>query len=279
MSINFTRLSHVPYRITDRNITLALTPIYCRGYPMRVFNLILILICVSCLNSPENEDKPKVVYSACTQADQLQNKCTRFMDRKIFLSFSQGLDPNKNNEFQKIAVRQAFREIEELTNLGSGYFTFEEIDPVFIEPIVEPTTGTVFRSFVQILPDAEFNGLANRFGFIPDQNSITVINAANKRQFYLVIRASCFNPNDPVCTNDIAATMGTLGIKALIARQLGVLTGMPLSCLTFNKTMCADFPRDDQWSTMEKNSWAASFNNSLETIANNPGFYEEFFIE
>ena len=246
---------------------------------MRFKLLALLFLCVGCLEEKEDKPDPKVVYSACSEADQEQKKCTRFMDRKIYLSFSQGLDPNKNNEFQKVAVKEAFREIEEITDLGSGYFTFEEIDPAFIEPITEPVSGSEFRSFVQILPDAEFNSIANQFGFIPDQNSITVINAANKRQFYLILRASCFNPNDPICTNDAGATMGTMGVRALIARQLGILTGMPLTCTPFERTMCADFPKDEQWSTTEKSYWAASFNNALETIANNPNFYEEFFLE
>lgn len=246
---------------------------------MKTLLILILLSLMGCETKKEDDGKTKIVYSACSIAEQSQNKCTRFMDRKIYLSFSLGLDPNKNNEFQKIAVKDALREIAEETNLGAGYFSFEEIDPSFIQPITETTTAESFRSFIQILPDAEFNTVAAEFGFIPDQNAITVINAANKRQFFIILRASCFNPNDVLCTHDPSATMGSLGVKALIARQLGVLTGMPLSCSSFDRTMCGDFPRDSQWSTTQKSFWAANFNNALETIANNPNFYEEFFLE
>jgi len=241
--------------------------------------LSMLVLMTGCLESNPDDGAAKTVFTTCSVADQLQNKCTRFMDRKIYLSFSLGQDPSKNNEFQKITVREALRDIEESTNLGSGYFSFEEIDPTFIEPIIEQTVASEFRSFIQILPDGEFNEIAESFGFIPDQNAITVINAANKRQFYMLLRASCFNSNDTVCTNDGAATMGEPGVKALIARQLGVLTGIPLDCSLNERTMCAEFPSDLQWSSAQKRYWSASFNNALETIGNNPSFYEEFFIE
>ena len=73
--------------------------------------------------------------------------------------------------------------------------------------------------------------------------------------------------------------MGGMGVKALVARQLGALTGMSYNCTTVDRSMCAEFPRDTQWSTVQKNYWFASFNNALETITMNPDFYEEFFLD
>lgn len=246
-----------------------------------VSNILLFgaLFALYSCNEKKDEESPKIVYTACSVEDQLKNKCTRFMDRKIYLSYSTGIIADKNNEFQKLAVKEALQEIADTSNLGPDYFSFQEVDPTFIEPTIEIAYGTEFRSFIQILPDSEFNVLANNFGFIPDQNAITVINGANKRQFYIVFRASCFNPNQISCTNDSGAVMGNQGIKALVARQLGLLTGMSLNCVSMDRTMCGDFPRNGQWSTIERSFWTGSFNNALETISNNPKFYEEFFLE
>ncbi len=233
----------------------------------------------SCL-APEEEDDSKKVYVVCSIESQSKGECTRFMDRTIHLSFSTGDNPNKNNAFQKQEVIDAFNEISQLTDLGAGYFKFKEVDPVLIEPVFEEQTGGEFLSFVQILPDSEFNEIAGNFGYIPDPNAVTVINSANKRQFYILLRASCFTPNNINCTNDGSAIMGTNGIRALVARQLSLLVGIPLTCSNgVLKTGCADFPSDDQWTLDRKSAWAASYNNALETISNNPDFYEEFFLE
>ena len=73
--------------------------------------------------------------------------------------------------------------------------------------------------------------------------------------------------------------MGGMGVKGLVARQLGALSGMSYNCVLVDRTMCADFPRDTHWSTVQKSYWFASFNNALETITMNPEFYEEFFLD
>ena len=237
-----------------------------------------LLVLAGC-NPKEEGDEPKVIYTTCSKADQEKNKCTRFMDRTIHFSYSVGLNPEKNNEFQKLAIRDALSEIEENTSLGGGYFKFTEVDPSLIQPVTSKSFGNNFKSFIQVFPDAEFNTLATEFGYLPDTNAITVLNSANKRQFYIVFRASCFNPNEFNCTNDADAIMGSMGVKALVARQLGALTGMSYNCTLIDRTMCADFPRDSQWSTIQKNYWFASFNNALETITMNPDFYEEFFLD
>lgn len=241
--------------------------------------LFLALFIISC-SSSEEENTPERVYVTCSKSDQAANKCTRFMDRKIYFSFSTSPNPNMNNAFQKQEVQDALEEISEITQLGTGYFTFEEIDPILIEPVTDEDNSSGFRSFIQIWPDDEFIDFANEFGYVPDENAITVLNTSNKRQFYMIIRSSCFIANDTRCSQDAGATMGTNAIRALVARQLGSLVGIPMDCSTsINRTMCPFFPRDEQWTLSEKQYWQANFNNSLETISNNPDFYRELTLE
>lgn len=242
--------------------------------------ILLSIILVSSCAQETDEESPKKVYVSCSLEEQQANKCTRFMDRVIHLSFSTGSDPSKNNAFQKQEVIDAMEEVARLTQLGSGYFSFKEVDPVLIEPVTEETYADEFRSFIQVWPDLEFNEFADEWGSTPDQNAILVLNKANKRQFYLILRASCFTPNDSRCTNDNGAVMGSNGIRALVARQIGQLVGIPVNCsLGDERAMCSDFPSDSQWTLAQRQYWAANFNNALETISNNPDFYEEFFLE
>lgn len=241
--------------------------------------LALLFLQVSCNEEKNKEEGTKKIYVTCSLEQQAQKKCYRFMDRKIYLAFGSPTDPTKNNAFQKSQIKDALNFISENTNLGPGYFQFEEVDPTLIEPVVEISYATKFRSFIQVLPDQEFNQFSENWGFLPDKNAVIVLNKANKRQFYLIIRASCFEPNDENCTYDPNAYMGSSGVSALIARQFGHLVGLTTNCSTYSRLMCPDFPSDSQWSTTERNFWVGGFNNQLEIIQNTPDFYENFYLE
>ncbi len=230
----------------------------------------------SCAKTEEEENK--TIYVVCSQEDFAAGKCLRYMERNIYLAFASGGNPNKNNIFQKQIVKDVMDEVALKTDLGSGYFNFIEIDPSFIEPLTEATqAGMGFKSFIQIYPDDEFNLFADKWSFVPDQNAVVVLNSANKRQFYMIIRASCFETNDLNCTSNAAVSMGETGAKALIARQLAQLVGSPYDCSQGNEnTMCASAPSEDQWLVGEKNKYFSMFNSQLETIRLNPDVYDVF---
>lgn len=241
---------------------------------MRVLLLLTLLFVFGC--GEESTEEPKKIYVTCSVEDSKNNRCTRYMDRDIHLAYSLNGEPNKNNAFQKQEIINAFKDIEESTPLGAGYFRFSEVDPILIEPVFEPAVAEKFRSFIQVVPTEEFNELAGQFGSIPDSNSIVVINAANKRQFYIIFRAECFEPNNILCTNDEDAIMGSNGVKAMVARALSFLVGVSINCSTNERIMCPDFPSDLQYVSTEKMFWSASFANALSVIDNTPGFYENF---
>jgi hypothetical protein len=199
----------------------------------------------------------------------------RWMDRKVYFAQSNGAFPLRNNEFQKAKVKEAFNDIAARTDLGSTYFQFEDVEEGLLSPIIETTTSAgEFKSFVLILPDEDFNDFVfNQLGGdTPDPNAVTIVNAAYKRKFFIIFRASCFSGG---------ASCGTItssfGVRALVARQLALLVGLTArDCDDFpNDVMCASSPKDTQWLPDQRDSWVANFNNQLEIIKLSPGFYDE----
>jgi hypothetical protein len=152
----------------------------------------------------------------------------RWMDRNIYFAYSQGgaANANRNNEFQKQKVKDALIDIANRSNLGSNYFNFINTDEARLTPILTATTSSSeFKSFILILPDADFSDyVVNQLGgTVPDPNAVTVLNSAYKRQFFMIIKASCFS-SDVACNGITSAS----GLRALVARQIGLMTGMPL---------------------------------------------------
>jgi hypothetical protein len=255
-----------------------------------------------------------LVFGACNSSTSspstaATNPSLRWMDRTIYFAYSSQTDPSRNNEFEKSEIQDALDDVASESSLGSGYFSYVEEDESDLTPsLTLETSATDFQSFIVIWDDADFsNFVVNQLGgSIPDPNALTVINAAYKRKFYMIFKASCFTSSS--ACNSI--TSG-LGLRAMLARQLGLMTGMSITDCTQNpyNVMCANTPSDSQWAQSitcssvldsttcgnvgctwdttsascggntiysPKNSWVASFNNVLETILNNPNFYEEF---
>ena len=212
---------------------------------------------------------PGVVYKEYTPT-------YRWMDRQIYFAFSSGTVADRNNEFQKAKVQDALKEISLTSNLGENYFTFSEVDEAILQPIYIPgQQSNEHKSFILIWPDVDFNNfVVNTLGgSVPDNNAVTVVNAAYKRKFYMIIKASCF-VSSAAC-NGITQN----GLRALIARQMGSLVGMSIKqdCTADPvNTMCASLPNNDQWNDLNKLRFENSFNNSLEAVLNNINFYDEY---
>ena len=239
-----------------------------------LLTLLSLTLLVGCAKD-DGEDTVITKYVGCSKALEGQGDCIRWMDRTVYFAFSNANNPNRNNEFQKAKVREALEEIEELTLLGRNYFDFKEVDEGLLNPIIEPgLSPSQYKSFILIWPDSEFNDfVVNQLGGnIPDPNAITVINSAYKRKFFMIFRASCF-VSAATCN-----AISTPGLNALVARQMGLLTGIaPLSCDDEpENVMCADIPSDVQWSEINKQKWASTEDNILEVILNNPNFYDEY---
>lgn len=233
---------------------------------------ILVLVSLSACNK-DSETTVVTKYVGCSKALEGQGDCIRWMDRNIYMAYSNGTD--RNNEFQKAKIKEALQEIQQNTILGDNYFHFAEVDEGLLSPIVEPgLSPNNYKSFILIWPDAQFNSfVVNTLGGnVPDANAITVINSAYKRKFYMIFKASCFN-TAPQCNN-----LSTPGLRALVARQLGFLTGLPpVNCASDpENVMCASAPSDVQWSELNKQRWQSTENNILEVILNNPNYYDEY---
>lgn len=238
--------------------------------------LILSMLFFGC--AKEEEAKTVDKYVNCTKAQEGKGQCIRWMDRTIYFAYSSASDSNRNNEFQKAKVQEALNEIQEITMLGPGYFEYKEVDESLLNPLIEDNLAEAeYKSFILIWPDSVFNSFitSELGGNTPDPNGLAVINAAFKRKFYMILRASCF-----VSSADCNG-ITTTGLRALVARQLGFVTGLQPKSETYCNTypqnvMCTDFPEDAQWDEVNKLRYASALNNILETILNNPNFYEEY---
>jgi hypothetical protein len=221
-----------------------------------------------------------LVLSSCkkNEADTATEPSYRYMDRVIYFAVpNTGSSNDKNNVFQKETVKDSLKEIELMTGLGEGYFSFEEASqdalPISLNDSYLDDASTQV-SFIQILPDTEFTALVNEInGDLPDPNAITVMNSSNKRKFFIVIKAGCFS------SASSCGSVGVLGIRAIIARQLSLMTGMSTKdCALYpNEVMCSN-PSDTQWGPNSKELWKSSFNNALEVIDNTPSFYDQLFM-
>lgn len=242
--------------------------------------LISLVLLTSCMSSKKEE--PKVVYAVCTAALESQGTCTRYMDRKIYFAANIFDEPYTNNPFDVERVQDILREISSNTNLGDNYFEFYTTDKNSLNLILEAqTVPGGFKSFIQILPDIEFNEIYATVNS-PDPNAILEVNQANKKQFYLILRESCFRSNNVNCTNSVGQSFtSNKGLKALVARSFGRMIGLrTTNCGTkYDHPMCATEPNDDQWSITEEIRMYDLFNNALETITNSPTFYEVYFEE
>jgi hypothetical protein len=231
---------------------------------------ILLLITLALLSGCNKTSEDTVIYKDPVPV-------YRWMDREIYLAFSTGGNANRNNEFQKAKVQEAFNEIaKDSLFLGAGYFSFKEVDEAILQPIVEVgQSPNTYKSFVLIWPDLDFNNfVVNTLGgTVPDQNGVAIINASYKRKFYMILKASCFTSS--AACNGISSQ----GLKGLIARQMGLLVAIPpqttTQCNADPENVMCPIPNNEQWNDSNKIRFLRSFDNQLEAILNNPNYYDE----
>lgn len=197
----------------------------------------------------------------------------RWMDRNIYFAYSDITDVSRNNTFQKERIKDSINYLAQQTMLGEGYFKFSETDESALNIYVEQAAAddTTQKSFILIWPDATFNSFVQSqlSGSIADPNVITVMNNANKRKFFMIFKASCFE------TNSLCSNIGVNGLNAMIMRQFGLISGLSIKdCLTYpNEIMCASIPSDSQYTDNSQLRFFAALNNVLITILSTPGFY------
>jgi hypothetical protein len=204
-----------------------------------------------------------------------------WMDKTLALASPNG---QKNNTFFMQDVIESLNEISCSTILGCNYFSKEEqTTPESSIPFYFERTELAERSksYVMIWPDVDINGFITDNDLSPaDPNSVMFINQAYKRNFSLILRSSCFDANNALCDGGNGGITRD-GLTALIARQLGLMVGLPIKDCTAspNHVMCAELPTDNQWSLSSKTQFFNQFNNALEFIGNNKDFYKELRIQ
>lgn len=173
----------------------------------------------------------------------------------------------------------AIREVERNTDLGEGYHRFTYKDAELLEKPRETELLDRFETNIEVWDDARFNRLLEELPAQEDPNAIWVYNRANKKQFWLIFRASCFESNNQSCTNTVDGTYTPdKGAYALVARTIARFVGSVVKTCDQGDSdpMCADFPNDLQWSESERTRIFRIIDNGLELIRNDPNFYEVF---
>lgn len=197
---------------------------------------------------------------------------TNWMDKKVYFT-AYGTD-DKNNTFHKDKVREALSFIASNTLLGEDYFTFVETTETLNFFQDRQDLDYIAPSWIQIWPDVDIDNLLLNAPYFPDLNAYTQLNRANRDQFTMILRTSCFKNS----TNCGDSGLDDRGTSALLARQLGYLVGMnPKSCVTFpNDVMCSISPNNLQWEPESQFIFFNKFNNYLEFIGNIPNFYNYY---
>lgn len=206
-----------------------------------------------------------------------------WMDKFVYFEAQSG-NPSDynylyNGFFQKESIKDALDEIGCDTLLGCNYFLYGEKPANSIKMSIDKQNNSAeSQSSILIWGDPKFNDFVlNDIGSeVPDENALSLINAAKKSNFQMLFRGSCFY-QDPNCSGNNNG-ISTNGIKALVARQLGLISGLSLKdCNDYPNDVMCSFPDDNQWNEENKFIWINKFNNILETIGNNPYFYDQYF--
>lgn len=197
---------------------------------------------------------------------------TNWMDKKVY--FSAFGTTEKNNTFHKDKVRSALSYIASNTLLGNNYFTFVETNDNLNFFQERQDLNYIAPSWIQIWPDVDVDNLLLSAPYFPDLNAYTQQNRANRDQFTMILRTSCFK-NSTNCGDN---GLDDRGSSALLARQLGFLVGLNTkNCLIYpNDVMCSISPNNLQWEPESQFIFFNKFNNYLEYIGNIPNFYNYY---
>lgn len=175
-----------------------------------------------------------------------------WMDRKINVGCPVS---DKNNVFDIEIVLDALDEIACSTILGCGYFNteFAKNNCISENQIPLDLERTEYdrenESYLMIWPDLDFNDFVNGNSLnIPDPNSMLFVNSAKKSNYTMIFRRSCFGVNEENCDGGNGG-ISILGAKALVARQIGLMSGINLKNCSDDPldVMCADIPSNFQW--------------------------------
>jgi hypothetical protein len=195
----------------------------------------------------------------------------KWIDKNFYMACfsqdsSQGGDSFTRAGFNNIVfdmnlIAQTMNEIATDTLLGSSYISGDinyhqarcqpdQLSGGSIPIILERTdSDSVSVSSIRVWDDATFNTFVNNNELaLPDPNALLLINQAKKDRFTLIFRGSCFGTNQEFCDGGNGG-ISVAGTKALVARQLGLMVGLPLKDCTLepDHVMCPDLPSDWQW--------------------------------
>ena len=224
------------------------------GKSMRDIKIIVLFILLSIVGCSTKDSKD--------ESEEDQDNIWIYFDREVYFPTGVSVTPNQSAAHQK--ARDALLELELETDLGKDFFIFKTDDDSLLQPISESTEvdGREWTSFIQIWDDDLMNEfLAKNLSVVGDDNAIVALNSGNKREFFIVLRLSCFLAGD---TCDLATENQA---KALVWRAMGYLIGMRIG-----DEVSSDIMRQEISPTQEDSEqirrFMAEFNGTLERVRN-----------
>lgn len=215
-----------------------------------------------------------ITTSCQNKSSSTEGAPPRYFDRDLYFAVSDisvAGNEFRNNPAHQAIIKEALLELSRKTRLGETYFKFHDIAETQLNVVTELSDqGDSFKSFIVIYPSEVYQQFViKNFGpSTPDPNAVLVNNAYNKRQFYIIFNADCFNGTS-YCGN-----ISLNGMYSLVFRQIGYFMGFaPVDCgVKPNAIMCNN-PTDTQYNFKE--SFFVDFDNSLNQIDANPNFYSK----
>lgn len=186
----------------------------------------------------------------------------RYFDRQLFFPAGVSVDPEVSASQEQ--VRQALLELELATDLGRDFFIFQYDDDSLLQPVASETVqkGREWKSFVQIWKDDLFNQfVAESVGTAPDSDIVVAQNEKNKREYYIILRLSCF------VAGEACGYPTQVQARAIVWRAFGYLIGLRFGVDATSEIMRAGVS-SKMADSEEIRKYNAEFNSMLERMRN-----------
>lgn len=206
--------------------------------------------------------------SACSNEDPVEDASNkdettsgfRYIDRRIF--FSKGVSVTPEQAAAQEVARKALEELQLKTDLGPDYFIFDKTNDSVLQPLIEKREyeGREWQSFVQIWSDDVFDKFVlTNIGAPSDPDLVVATNKSDDRQFYILVRLSCFLSGDE-CRNATEKQA-----KLMVWRAVGYATGLRYGKNATTPIMKPGTSSDQETTDAEK-VFIREFNNMLERL-------------
>ncbi|MCX6129804.1 MAG: hypothetical protein NTX25_12190 [Proteobacteria bacterium] len=186
----------------------------------------------------------------------------RYFDREIYMPTGVSVQPEMAAAQE--LIQASLIELADSSDLGKDYFIFKFEEDSLLQPVSEETQydGRPWFSFIQVWPDNLFNDqISSSVGTSGDPDVLVVRNELNEREFYAILRLSCF------VAGESCGFPTQKESKAVIWRAMGYLIGLKHS-ENANSLIMKPGVSSEQEKPEEIKKYLAEFDGQLERTRN-----------